>query len=748
MNRRIVIGWLVILSLGFVAFVYDRSLPTRADKRSVYKPRVEIDSSGFYDSWVFNEQGWPPDASLEEVAAAHQRHITRRLEELDHMRGPGPLPREMAVVRKAAMLNSLGKPEEAYRLLDEFEAAVMGTYYLEEEMLYTLIYYKGLTGLRMGENDNCILCRGESACIFPIAPAAMHTNPKGSRLAIKHFSAYLEQFPDDLEVKWLLNLAHRTLGEYPAKVEPRHLLRLDSWEKPSPFDVGVFRDISHRVGLQRLNQSGGAIMDDFDNDGLLDLVVTDWSPDAPMAFYRNKGDGTFEDRTKAAGLGKQLGGLYCVQTDYNNDGYLDIFVARGAWLSPSQPIRPSLLRNNGNGTFTDVTHEAGLQASLNSNSVSWADYDNDGFLDMFACGHHRPCPLYRNKGDGTFEEVSAKAGLPTDLNAALGATWFDYDNDGYPDLFVNMGKGIYGPPRGTARLYHNNRNGTFTDVTKEMGIDGPINGFSCWAFDYDNDGWLDIFASTVDQSIEDVIKGIMGQPHSRTTAKLYRNLQGKGFRDVTKEAGLDMVFAPMGSNFADIDNDGYLDFYLATGNPQLSTLIPNRLFRNVAGKRFVEITASSRTGHLQKGHAVAFGDWRRCGSLDLFVQMGGAVPGDHYHNALFQNPGQGNNWLSVKLVGKKTNRAAMGARIKVVTTGPAPLTVHRHVSSGSSFGANSLEQHIGLGKAGGVARLEVYWPVSGTTQVFEDIAANQGIVITELATSYEKRSWKTIPLPD
>jgi len=196
-----------------------------------------------------------------------------------------------------------------------------------------------------------------------------------------------------------------------------------------------------------------------------------------------------------------------------------------------------------------------------------------------------------------------------------------------------------------------------------------------------------------------------------------------------------------------LDNDGWLDFYLATGNPDLCTLIPNRLFRNLGGSRFSEITASSRTGHLQKGHGVAIGDWDRNGSLDLFVQLGGAVPGDRYHNVLFQNPGQANNWISLKLVGSKSNRAAFGARIKVVAGGSHPLTVHRHVSTGSSFGANPLEQHIGLGKADRVARIEVFWPASGTTQVFENIPANRHLVITESEKDYKTRTFQPIPLP-
>ena len=152
----------------------------------------------------------------------------------------------------------------------------------------------------------------------------------------------------------------------------------------------------------------------------------------------------------------------------------------------------------------------------------------------------------------------------------------------------------------------------------------------------------------------------------------------------------------MGSNFADFDNDGWLDMYHATGGLSFGFLIPNRMLRNVEGKRFADISSSSRTGHLQKGHAVACGDWDRDGDVDLFVEMGGGVNGDKYHNLLFENPGQGNHWLTVKLVGRKTNRAAIGARIKVVTAGEKPMTIHRDISSGSSFGGNPLEQTIGL----------------------------------------------------
>src|SRR5262249_17420399 len=152
-------------------------------------------------------------------------------------------------------------------------------------------------------------------------------------------------------------------------------------------------------------------------------------------------------------------------------------------------------------------------------------------------------------------------------------------------------------------------------------------------------------------------------------------------------------------------------------------------FKNVGGKYFADITATSGTGHLQKGHGVACGDWDRDGNVDLFVELGGAIPGDRFHDALFQNPGHDNNWLTVKLIGKKTNRAAIGARIKVVTSGESPLTVHRHVSSGSSFGGNPLQQTIGLGKCKSIDTLEIRWPTSQTTQVFHHVAVNQAIEV-------------------
>jgi hypothetical protein len=708
-------------------------------RRLSYQPRFDVDTSGAVQASTHVR--WPPDATLEQIRDNWLSVCPRMMAELDATTPPPgkcDSQRLLALVCRVNVFNMQGDTKSAYELLEQTRSWVENDDHLAELGLCTVIFLQGVTAMRRGENENCIMCRGESSCILPISPAAVHTNPAGSRLAIRHFTEYLELIPDDFGIRWLLNLAHMTLGEYPQKVDPRYLISIDSWAK-SEFDIGRFRDMAHQAGVDRFGMSGGGVLEDFDNDGLLDLAITNYDPNVPMGFWRNRGDGTFEDRAQQAGLLNQLGGQTVIPTDYNNDGLMDMYIARGGWFLV--PMRQSLLRNNGDGTFTDVTEQAGLLGPLNVHVSRWADYDNDGWLDVFLTCEKQSIRLCRNRGDGTFEDVTEPAGLWQDPALyCKGATWTDYDNDDFPDLFVDN-------RLGDAQLFHNNRNGTFTNVTKSMGIDGPRFGFSCWAWDYDSDGWLDIFATCYDKELGDTIRGMIGQPHSRLSNRLWRNVNGKRFENKTKEAGLDQVFATMGSNFADFDNDGWLDFYLATGATDLSYIVPNRMFKNVGGRRFADISASSGTAHLQKGHSISCADWDRDGDIDFFMQVGGAVTGDSYHNMLYQNPGQGNHWLTVKLVGKKTNRPAIGARIKVVTAGDHPLTAYRMVYPGSSWGCNPLQQTIGVAKAQRVAVLEIHWPTSGTTQVFRDVAVNQAIEVTEFATGFRKLDWKPIPAP-
>jgi ASPIC and UnbV/FG-GAP-like repeat len=713
--------------------------PTEPIPAIPYRPREDISTDGF---GYLSAKVWPwaKTAGLEEIRGRWLETAPRLLRALDAgIADPdsAPAARVRLMIDKSCVLNAEGRPLEAYRLLERTRAIVEDNPSIAGRWLYSVVFYQGVAALRHGETENCVLCRGESSCILPIAKAAIHANPDGSRWAIRHFDEYLDRFPDDDQVRWLLNVAHMTLGQYPHGIDPARRVSLDRFAN-SEFDIGRFRDVGHLVGVNRFNRAGGAVLEDFDGDGLLDLALTDWFATEPMAFYRNTGNGTFEDRSKSAGLEGQYGGLNLVQADHDNDGRPDLFVVRGAWLD--NPIRPSLLRNLGDGKFADVTEAAGVTEPMNSNCAAWADYDNDGFLDLFVCGETRRNFLYRNKGDGTFEEVGREAGLAPTKRMCKGAAWIDFDNNGDSDLYLNN---LQDRPQ----FFRNNGNGTFTDATEPVGIDGPEGGFSCWAFDYDNDGWLDLFATRYDFELKDVIRGVTGRKAAESYNRLYRNVEGKRFENVTGEAGLDTAFATMGSNYADFDNDGFLDFYLGTGAPDLAALVPNRMFKNVGGTRFAEITGSSGTGHLQKGHGVACGDWNRDGHVDIVIETGGTVAGDRYHTVLFQNPGQGNGSVTVKLRGTKSNRSAIGARIKAVTSGPEPRTIHRHVSSGSSFGANPLEQTIGLGKAESIATLEIHWPTSGTTQVFRGIPAGRIVEIEEFAKEYKATPRKPIPLP-
>ena len=320
-----------------------------------------------------------------------------------------------------------------------------------------------------------------------------------------------------------------------------------------------------------------------------------------------------------------------------------------------------------------------------------------------------------------------------------GAAWGDFNGDGWPDLYVSN-------IHGDNRLYHNNGDGTFTDLAEELGVIEPLDSFSCWFWDYDNDGRLDLFVAGYRGFVYDVIADALGQPNKGEFPRLYRNLGKNGFGDVTRQVGLGRVFLPMGSNFGDVDNDGYLDVYLGTGRPNYSNLVPNVMLKNAGGLRFEDVSVASGTAHLQKGHGVSFADWDGDGDLDLFVEMGGATPGDRAHNALFQNPGHGRHWLAVKLAGTKTNRAAIGAKLRVDFKRPdgTARSVYREVSAGSSYGGNGFVQHIGLDAATTVEKVEVTWP-SEPRAVLGAVPADRTIEITEGADSYKTLVRRPLP---
>ncbi len=720
-----------------------------------------IDDSGYFFALYFT--GTPADPlSLEQVRAAYTdralrgMHFFRKL--LDQMPTDQPDPNG----RIAGLHRAIGgmymyegdfaNAAKAFRAAQNAEPQMTDLLKANYDALF------GMVALRRGEVENCVACCNEDSCIFPLAKGAVHRKTEGSREAVRRFTAYLDKRPDDIGVRWLLNVAYMTLGEYPDKVPKQHLIPLEPFR--SRADVGRFTNVASKLGLNPTeNMAGGSILDDFNGDGLIDVVTTTAHPSKSARIFINRGDGRFDDRTESSGLADQIAALNCVQADYDNDGDLDLFLMRGGW---ERAFRPSLMRNEGDGTFTDVTLTSGVGKPIASQAVAWGDYDNDGDVDLFVCGEYLTdtaapaapgmetpapdtrnlCRLYRNDGDGSFTDVAEQAGV---LNArrAKGASWGDYDADGRLDLYVsNSGQ--------ENRLYHNNGDGTFTDVARSLGVTEPIKSFSCWFFDYDNDGRLDIYCNGFYGTLNDTIRSHLGQPtEGGERPRLFHNEGPAGFHDVTREVGLDRVMLVMGSNYGDIDNDGYIDMFLGTGQPPYFYVVPKVMLKNVDGKRFEDVTLATGTGHLQKGHGISFGDWDHDGDVDVFLAAGGATLGDQAHNAMFQNPGNDNHWINVRLVGKRSNRSAIGAEIRVEL--PArdgrPDSRFRVISSGSSYGGNSLAPTIGLGKAKTITRLEVYWPTTRIRQTFRDVPVDRAIEIVEGENDYRDLKWSPIRLP-
>jgi hypothetical protein len=587
----------------------------------------------------------------------------------------------------------------------------------------------GAAHLHLSEMENGIYLHPSDLDIFPPAnPAASYQKQEDSKLAIEYFTKFLALSPDDLEVKWLLNLAYMTLGQYPSRVPHAYLIPEADFQSAEPF--GRFTDVARAAGLDVVRGAGGVVVDDFENNGLLDVVASSMDECDPIKYLHNNGDGTFSDRTAQAGLSGQLGALNIVQADYNNDGCMDLLILRGGWESPQ---KKSLMRNNCDGTFTDVTDSSGLGSTLSAtNSAVWADVDNDGYLDLFIANENSPSQLFRNRGNGTFEDISHQAAVDR-IAFSKGVTAADYDQDGYVDFYVSN----WGGPN---FLYHNNGNLTFTEIGREAGVQAPWYSFATWFFDYDNDGWPDLLVNAFLQPVDESLLSDLGMAHHAETPKLYRNRHDGTFEDVTEKAGLDKVFMTMGANFGDIDNDGFLDVYLGNGNPSYTALLPHALFRNKDGHSFVDVTAASGTGELHKGHGTAFADLDRSGLEAIVTNAGGMVPGDEHALRVFQNPGTSNDWINVHLVGVKSNRSGVGAQIKltVADDGSGSQTIYRVVGETSSFGGNPMEQHIGLGHNAQLLALDVWWPASNTRQHFTGVKTNEFIEVKEFSNEPTK----------
>jgi len=599
-----------------------------------------------------------------------------------------------------------------------------------------------LAWLRLGEQENCQNNHSAQSCIIPLKKEGVHQLKNGSEHAIEIYSLLQDKFPNPKYI-WLLNVAYMTLGNYPNNMPSKYRLEIPS--KAEQQDFPAFKNIAMDVGLAQNGLSGGACIDDFNNDELLDIFMTSYGMQDNVQSYLNNGNGGFSNATESAGLIGIVSGLNCIQADYNNDGYKDILVLRGAWLKEAGTHPNSLLKNNGDGTFQDVTYSSKLISHHPTQTASWGDFNNDGYIDLFIGNEStkndiHSCELFRNNGDGTFTELASQHGLGNITGYVKGVTWGDINNDGWLDLYISV--------LGGENLLFKNDNGTFSEIGKNAGVNEPFFSFPCWFWDVNNDGYEDIFVSGYDLRYYDDLaseyaKELQGMDIPSEKPRLYINNGNETFTESAEIFGVSKTMFAMGSNFGDLDNDGYLDFYVGTGAPDFSTIVPNRMFRNISGEKFEEVTSAGNFGHIQKGHGVAFADIDRDGDQDIFAVMGGAYEGDSFTNILYENPISKNNWIVIALEGLKSNRSAIGTRLELTLNNNQKL--YRTITSGGTFGASPLQQEIGLGKATKIKTLKIYW-TNNTIQIFNNINSNQKILILEGSSSPQSIDYKSISL--
>jgi hypothetical protein len=634
-----------------------------------------------------------------------------------------------------------GQSKEAIGLLETLAAQVGASVHTITPQNRPLLELLAIANLRLGEQENCVDGTAANACILPLEGGARHKQTEGARKAVALYTALARAYPDDLGDRWLLNIAWMALGGYPdsmpAPLRIPGLAPTAAQRRAFP----LFRNVAGELGVMENGLSGGVAITDVNGDGLLDIVATAWGMRDPLQLFVANGQGGYGDQVALSGVAGITGGLNVSHADFDNDGRTDLYIMRGAWLADATTQPSSLLRATGPGTFADVTMRAGMYRVAPTPNAVWGDFNRDGWVDLFV-GHEsdrakggpsHPSELWMNNRNGTFTEVSAKVGLRVDA-FVKGAAWGDVNNDGFPDLYVS----ILGEPN---RLYIN-RGGTFVEQAAAAGVSRPVQSFSTWFWDYDQDGWEDLMVLSYDigkgqRLHDDVAREYLQRaarperqgdslPIAVESSRLYRNNHDGTFTDVTRAAGLaDKVIFAMGSAYGDLDNDGWLDFYVGTGNPDLRSVIPNRMFRSVHGRTFEEVSLAGGFAHIQKGHAATFADLDRDGDEDIYMVMGGAYEGDVYQNVLFENPGwPGRHWVTLDLEGTTANRAAIGARVALFTTQPdGPRVLHRTVGSGSSFGSGTLQLHVGLDRATRLDSLRIVWPdAQGTTTTHAGLA--------------------------
>jgi len=593
--------------------------------------------------------------------------------------------------------------------------------------LLPIIDLLAISYLRLGEVNNCQNNHNSYSCILPLKDQALHIDVSGSKKAIEIYTQIYEKFPND-NYKWLLNLAHMSIGEHPNNVPEKYRINYPNWNIEQK-EIKAFKEVSLKLGIAQDGLSGGVSIDDFNNDGLLDIFMTSYGMSDQSKLYTNTSNG-FIDTTEEAGLTGIVSGLNCIHADYDNDGNIDIFVLRGAWLGEGGNHPNSLLKNNGDGTFTDVTKSAGLLSFHPTQTASWADVNNDGYLDLFIGNESNekqshPCELYINQKDGSFIEESSNYNLSSIEGFIKGVVFGDINNDKWPDLYISV--------MGGNNLLFKNNFGKFENISETAAVQGPNFSFPTWFWDVNNDGFNDILVASYDtRNIQNVAgdfaKELQGEKVLSDKSKLYINNGDETFSEQSNSFNIDKSFYAMGSNFGDLDNDGWLDFYIGTGSPEFTSVVPNRMFRNVDGISFEEVTSAGGFGHIQKGHGVSFADLDNDGDQDIYAVLGGAYEGDNYPNVCFENPTFENNWVILNLEGVQSNRSAIGTKLKFDLDNGR--TIFYSINTGGSFGANSLQAEIGLGQSELIQTLTIIWP-SSDAQIFNSVVVNKKYKLLE-----------------
>jgi ASPIC and UnbV/FG-GAP-like repeat len=566
--------------------------------------------------------------------------------------------------------------------------------------------------------------------VVPYAIATIYLRMERYEEGIPYAHQACEDSPEDIRYRWMLRALTLHSGQ-PEKTIPQSFRLNVPPAAPATFQFG---DVTTNSGTGRLALGRGAAWGDFDNDGSDDILVG--AERAPFRLLRNCKDGTFEDVARNMGLVDPEGlGCYAAQfVDYDNDGFQDIFLTSNGWGGGG---RLFLFHNDRGKRFRDVTNAAGLADPVNAFGSSWADYDNDGLVDLaVAAGIVDPAAgdrirLYHNEGNGKFREVGEQAGL-TQKARWISICWGDYDGDGRQDLLAtSYDSGPF--------LFRNLGHGRFEDVSQRAGTRNSQHAYTCEFLDFDNDGKLDIFVSTYPEGdyktmVASKISHGVGD-HSQHQL-LFRNNGDGTFRNVTEEAGITGWYGAMSSQTGDLDNDGFDEILLGTGNPALDWCEPKVILHNNGKGQFADVAESSRLVHFGMLHGMALSDYDDTGNLSLFGSFGGFYWGSRETSRLYRNLGSGNMSLEIHLVGTRSNRDAIGAKIAALA---GQRTIYKWVTGGSGFGSgNSRCVHLGLGQEKQVKHLQIEWP-SGQRQSFQFIEAGQRIEVTE-----GQNHWRTL----